>query len=190
MMVMGTSGWPHAAMIVGVECSDELRSEVKGGDARFQRTETDVLVEEGATDEAQPALPFDRAGPTNAPHFPARRIEQGGQLWPKGSGTGAVKASGRFLAERFVRALVVVIAPPPMPARLLLARGGGGQAHGVGFELTVHLLVGPVVLRTSRPNELDFDPQAQPPEAEARESQRAFAAKGRAVVYPDDWGRP
>jgi len=52
----------------------------------------------------------------------------------------------------------------------------------------VHLFVRAVVFGVSRPHKLHRDAQTQPPHAQARQPQCAFATKGRAIVHPDHFG--
>jgi len=53
----------------------------------------------------------------------------------------------------------------------------------------MHLFVRAVVLGMSRPHKLHRDAQAQPPHAQARQAQSAFATKRRAIVHPNHFGQ-
>jgi len=49
----------------------------------------------------------------------------------------------------------------------------------------MHLFVRAVVLGMSGPDKLHRDTRTQPPHAQARQPQSAFATKGRAIVHPN-----
>ena len=96
---------------------------------------------------------------------------------------------GYALAQGFVRTLVIVTADPGSDASFLCRYAGCGWSGYIGSEHPMHLFVRTVVLWVSWPDKLHRDAQAQPPHAQARQPQSAFATKGRAIVYPDHFGQ-
>ena len=184
------AGGAHSGSIFGVEFADEERSEMDRAVVWTERFEADALTDEGASDEAQRALPFDVAMRAHAALGKGFGIAQRGQALRPAALGGGIGAGRRLLAERLVRAVVMVVVPPVVGAVLLGAPVARRRIERLGFVAAVHLLVGGVVAGTRPACELDADAQAQPPETQARKAQGAFAAKGRAVVDGSPARRP
>ncbi len=66
---------------------------------------------------------------------------------------------------------------------------GAGWLAAFGFERAVHALVATVVFGVAGAGVLDFDPEAEPPDAQAAEASRGHAGEGAAVVDPDGFGQ-
>jgi len=93
---------------------------------------------------------------------------------------------GDTTAQGFVRAQAIVFSAPAIQAALLGARIGRGRRGRFGFEHTVHLFVGAIVLGLGPPRKLDANSQTHPPQAQASQMEGSGTGKGSAVVDPDD----
>jgi len=176
----------HAGSIFGVQLSDQKRAEMDRRPTMWRECfETESLTDESTSDEAQTTLPFDVAMRTHASLEPVFGIAQCGQSLRPGARRGAVSAARRFLAEGLVGTTMIVVVAPAVGAALLGMAMASRRSEHLGLVAAVQLLVRGVVARACPTCELDANPQAQPPEAEARKPQGTFAAKGRTVVHAD-----
>jgi hypothetical protein len=86
-------------------------------------------------------------------------------------------------------ALLIVVFAPSLTALLLLRNGPSWRASRFGFEHTMHLLVGCVVLWVSAAAKLYPDIQTRPPDAQLRQTQSSVPTKRRSIVYADNFGQ-
>src|ERR1044071_3284401 len=113
----------------------------------------------------------------HTPNLPARRIVQRWQPFGIRTTAGAILLRRRSLAQRFVRALLVVAGHPPRRTPLHRPAMRSSRRHHLALIAAMKLFVSRVVARSRPPSELDADAQTQPPHREARKPQGALAAK-------------
>ena len=183
------AGGAHSGGVFGVELADEERAELDRPVVWTEPFEAEGLADESASDEAETALPFDVAVGTHPAHGEGLGIVQGGPALRPAALGRLISARGRLLSERLVWAVVIVVVPPAVGAALLSAPIARRRIERLGFVAAVHLFVGGVVARTRPARELHPNAEPQPADTEARKPQRAFAAKGRAVVDANDGGQ-
>ncbi len=179
----------HAGGIFGVQLSNQKWAEMNRPTRWSESFESERLTDESTSDKAQTTIPFDVAMRTDASLDPIFGIAQDGPSLRRRPARSAIMSGRRFLSEGFVRATMIVVVAPAIGPALLGAAIGGGRIEHFGLVAAVQLLVRGVVARACPACELDANPQAQPPDAQARKPQGSLAAKGRTVVHPDRGGQ-
>src|SRR5690606_12636129 len=91
--------------------------------------------------EEQPPAPADLPPTRDAPELEALRIDHRRQASGQPSLRGAIKRSGRTVAQRLVRPLLVVDGPETVERPLLLLRRLARRPGGFRLQGAVHALV-------------------------------------------------
>ena len=182
-------GRTHAAGVRFVQVTDQQLAAIHRLDRWTQGLQAHGLSNQCPADETQASAPFDVAAIAHAAHGPASRVNQRRQRWGTHPVAGPIHLRRRAPAQGFVRTFLIVLRQPA--GRMRLHRAAVGTACGHHFPLVtaVELFVRRVVARSRPPGELDSNAQPQPPDRQARESQRAFAAKRRTIVHADGGGQ-
>ena len=90
-----------------------------------------------------------------------------------------------------MRPLPVVILDEVIELGLLLEQVFGGRLSSLFFECQMHALVPTVLLRVTRFDALDVDPEPQPPHGELTQAEEGGAAgEGNAIVGADRQRQP
>src|SRR5262249_36096192 len=140
------------------------------------------LADERLTDEDEVAGPFDLTLAAYPPHRVigvVPRFFDVIRVWPCRC---AVAASGRGLVKCLVRSLVVVMHTEAVEAALLLLRGCSWRARRLLLERTVNALVPSILVRSTRFNALELDPELDPFDRQPAQPTRPIRCKRRSVV--------
>src|SRR5882724_7609551 len=140
-------------------------------------------------DEHEVAAPFDVAAGAHAPDGVVGIVPRLFEFGGIGSGRGCVVRLRRLLAQRLVRALLVVASTEAIEAALLGLWRGGRRARGFRLEGTMHALMATVLLRLTGLDTLQPDAELEPLHGELGEPAGTLAGKGRAVVAADRPGQ-
>ena len=104
------------------------------------------------------------------------------ELAPEQSRGWSIDRSRSSIAQRLVRALVVVGVPEVVEDGLLTPAVRCSGPSGFTFESSMHSFVSAVVLRARRRNALMHDSQAHPPDVELGEAVQTYGRKRCTVV--------
>src|SRR5690606_25946939 len=98
---------------------------------------------------------------------------------------GAIAAGGRYLAERFVRAVFIVVLSEVIEPLLLSAKAAGRRfCHGL-LQGAMHAFMTPVLLRLSRRDAFGSDAKPDPPDGERGQATGGACRKGHTGVRAD-----
>jgi hypothetical protein len=170
-----------------VESAEQYGSEIEGPEAVVDFFEADVFLEQAVADVDPALLPSDAAVFADLSDFEVSGVLGWRETWRQGSRGGLVEIGGRPVLERFVRPLVVELGSERIEAALLGGSVASGGSCGLSLQRPMHAFVTAVLLGMGGLDQLGTDPQADPPDREAREAaDGGGCGKGDAVVGAND----
>jgi hypothetical protein len=184
-MVADVGHGPKPAGIAGTQFAYQDSSKVNGPHSHTLWPQSYPVADEGFAHKAQPPLPTNLSVAAHPPHRPGFGIVPALRLRNIFPGRTPVIPGRGSLAQRFVRANLIVNLHPPVEPPLLRpqrARNGLGR---LAFQNPVHLFVRSVVLRATRTNELHPHSQCRPPRTQTRQARRPHRGEGAAIVHTD-----
>jgi len=133
-------------------------------EAEIDLRQTNRFARQCLADEDMFAPPLDLARPSDASHFMVRIVPGLLDRRRHRAPRRAPAARRHRLAERFVRAFLVVMPAEPIKANLLLLPAVGRWTCRLGLERAVHAFVPAVVLRARWRDMAHLDAELQKPD--------------------------
>src|SRR5258708_8502211 len=167
---------------MSVEPAELQSSEVDTPSVFTGLIQTNRLAAQHVTHINEAALPFDRAGIAHAQDDKGARVFNVRHSRRVCAVRGLVELRWRALAQRLMRALIVVLRPEVLEGMLLSSKACPRRQCALAFERAVQPLVAAVLLRAAWLNALGSNPQAQPPDRQLRQPAQCPRSKWRSVV--------
>ena len=186
-------GWPaanshrrlDAPRRLGMQLSQQPVAQVHLMTARAHLHQADLLAAKGFPNKTQPPAPPDLPVASHLPHRPTSAIDPpsyGFHILALGS---SIQARGGYLAQRFMRPLLIELSEPAIKTSLLGRWRVSGGPSRLRFERPMHPLVRPIFLWTTRRNKLHSNAQTEPPHAQRTQAARTLRAKRWAIIHPN-----
>jgi len=165
---------PHVAV---VEAHDMVAG-LEFGDAQ-------ELASQYFADEETVTFPHDLARGTHAADLVIGVVPRVLNAIRHGSLRWHVEFVRGSLAQRFVRALLVVVPAEGVEAGLLFGRVRRGWARRLCLERAMHALMSAILLRRGRMDEVRLDAELDPPRRQARKTACAARPERRPIIAAD-----
>src|SRR5579884_2034941 len=133
-------------------------------------------------DEQTLSAPAHLASLGHLAHLPVTPVLRPGNPLRERTRGGPVQRRRYLLAQRLMRALVIVLLLKLAKAPLLLAHGAGRRLHGRFPQSAMHALVTAILLRVPGLDALTHNPQLDPPHRQFRQPVRPRIPERRSIV--------